>query len=74
MKALDEAAQSYQVVLTKADQVKPEALEQVKAPLAEELSRHAAAHPDIIATSARTGQGVSELRAALAALALAEAG
>lgn len=73
MKALDEAAQSYQVVLTKVDQVKPDALQAVQAPLAEELAEHPAAHPEIIATSARTGAGIAELRAALAALAMPEA-
>jgi GTP-binding protein len=69
MKAMDEAAQSYQVVLTKTDQVKADALDEVSAPLAAELAEHPAAHPQIIATSARTGAGIAELRAALAALA-----
>ncbi len=65
---LDFAAVSYQLVLTKADKVKPAA-----AALASEIGRdfagHGAAHPDIIVTSARTGTGIAELRKALAALA-----
>jgi GTP-binding protein len=69
MKAMDEAAQSYQVVLTKCDQIKDGALAEVAEPLASELAEHPAAHPHIIATSARSGAGVAELRAALAALA-----
>ena len=69
MKAMDEAAQSYQVVLTKCDQVRGEALAEVTEPLATELAEHPAAHPQIIASSARTGAGIAELRAALAALA-----
>jgi GTP-binding protein len=62
---LDEAAVSYQVVLTKADQVKPAELaariESTKAALA----KRAAAYPEILATSARTGAGIPELRAAV---------
>jgi GTP-binding protein len=69
MKLMDEAAQSYQLVLTKADQLKPEALDTTREDLGAEIARHPAAHPEIIATSARDGQGVPELRAALAALA-----
>jgi GTP-binding protein len=69
MKLMDEAAQSYQVVLTKADQLKPEALDATREDLGAEIARHPAAHPEIIATSARDAQGVPELRAALAALA-----
>ncbi len=65
---LDFAAVSYQLVLTKADKVKPSA-----AALASDLGRdfagHGAAHPDIVVTSARTGTGIAELRMALAALA-----
>jgi GTP-binding protein len=69
MKLMDEAAQSYQLVLTKADQLKPEALDATREDLGAEIARHPAAHPEIISTSARDGQGVPELRAALAALA-----
>ena len=69
MGLLDAAAVSYQAVLTKADEVTPEALASLTAALAAELSRHAAAHPDIAVTSAKTGAGVPALRAAVAALA-----
>jgi GTP-binding protein len=72
MAQLDAAAVSYLVVLTKADKLKPGELEQRTAQLAAELARHAAAHPDIIATSARTGSGLPQLRSALAALAAAQ--
>ncbi len=69
MAALDQAAVSYQAVLTKADKVKPPALAAVLGALRQELARHPAAHPECPLTSARTGLGIAELRAALAALA-----
>ena len=69
MERLDAAAVSYQVVLTKCDKVKPGQLEERTTTLGAELAQHAAAHPDIIVTSAHAGIGIPELRAALAALA-----
>jgi len=69
MAALDEAAVSYQIVLTKADKSKALALDQCRTALAEEIARRPAAHPEVLATSALTGAGIAELRAALAALA-----
>ena len=69
MAMLDEAAVVYQVVLTKADKTKPVALEAVVDAITAELARHGAAHPEIAATSAITGAGIPEVRAALAALA-----
>ncbi len=69
--ALDQAAVSYQVVLTKADKLKPaEAARQAEATLAG-VSRRAAAFPRLIATSAETGQGLAELRAEILAAAFA---
>ncbi len=69
MAMLDEAAVSYQVILTKADKVKPVMLRGVEEVLGRELSAHAAAHPDIIITSARKGDGIETLRQTLATLA-----
>lgn len=69
MVKLDGAAVSYQAVLTKADKVAAGALVAVRARLAAELAGHGAAHPEILATSARTGTGIGELRAALMPLA-----
>ncbi|MBV9521747.1 MAG: YihA family ribosome biogenesis GTP-binding protein [Alphaproteobacteria bacterium] len=69
MDMLDAAAVSFQIVLTKADKVKPEALEAGLAAVAAELGKHVAAHPIIHVTSARGGTGIAALRAALAALA-----
>ena len=69
MEMLDAAAVVYQVVLTKADKAKADALETVTRETAGTLARRAAAHPDIAVTSAQTGAGIAELRAALASLA-----
>ena len=67
---LDEAALSYVVVLTKCDQVKPDALDRLAAVTAADLAKHPAAYPALYLTSAHDGSGIAELRAALAELAV----
>ena len=69
MDLLDRAAVTYQLVLTKADSVKPAELAAKQAVVAARARRHAAAHMDMITTSSQTGLGIPELRAALASLA-----
>ncbi len=71
MSLLDTAAVSYQAVLTKCDKVKPEDLRALEAATAAELAKRTAAHPDVLATSARSGEGIAALRAELAGLAAA---
>jgi GTP-binding protein len=66
--ALDEAAVSVQVVLTKADAVKAAALAERIAETKTALAKHPAAFPEVIATSAREGTGMPELRAAIVRL------
>src|SRR2546423_4179029 len=66
LKTLDEAAVSYQIVLTKSDQVKPVELAARMAETAAAVARRPAAYPDIVVTSAREGTGMPELRAAIA--------
>jgi GTP-binding protein len=66
---LNQAAVTWQVVLTKIDKVTPADLEALRAALAGDLAGRGAAHPEIIATSSHSGAGIAELRAALAALA-----
>lgn len=73
LKQLNEAAVSFQVVLTKSDLVAPEALDKRLPLLAASLARHGAAHPVIHLTSAQTGAGIAALRGALAALAVERA-
>jgi GTP-binding protein len=69
MEILDRAAVTFQLVLTKADGVRPPALA-VKEREASKLARaHSAAHPEVVSTSSTTGLGLPELRAALADLA-----
>ena len=68
MALLDGAAVSYQVVLTKADKPKASELEAVQAKVARALSKHPAAYPQILTTSARMGGGIEALRAAIASL------
>src|SRR5215472_7468918 len=65
---LDEAAVSYEIVLTKADAVKPGALAATIDEVAAAVRRRPAAYPDVLATSARTGAGLADLRAAVARL------
>ncbi|WP_296579588.1 ribosome biogenesis GTP-binding protein YihA/YsxC [Phreatobacter sp.] len=72
MEVLDElgtSAVSYQIVLTKADQISDAALVKLKAATLEVLKKRAAAFPEIIATSSRKGEGIPELRAAIARVA-----
>ena len=66
LKTLDVAAVSYQIVLTKADQVKPAELETRIAETAAALAKRPAAFPEILVTSSREGDGMAELRAAIA--------
>lgn len=66
---MDEAAVSFQVVLTKCDKPKAPALDTVIAKTAGALASHAAAHPAIHVTSAFKLAGIGELRAEIAALA-----
>jgi GTP-binding protein len=69
MDALDTAAVTYQIVLTKADKVKPSELAEIEAATRASIAKRPAAHPEIIATSAETGGGIEQLRAEIAALA-----
>jgi len=65
MEMLDKAAVSYRLVLTKSDKIKASALETVSASVIAEARKHAAAHPEILATSSEKGGGIPELRAAV---------
>jgi GTP-binding protein len=69
MDLLDRAAVSYQLVLTKTDKLKPEERRAAREKIAAESARHGAAHPEVLATSSVSGEGLPELRAALAMLA-----
>jgi GTP-binding protein len=68
LKTLDKAAVSYQVVLTKADQVKAAELEARVAATSAALLQHPAAFPELLVTSSKTGAGMPQLRAAMVRL------
>jgi GTP-binding protein len=65
MNMLDTAAVNYQLVLTKADKVKPTDLAKTLEQTTGEAAKQAAAHPHLIATSSETGLGIAELRTAI---------
>ena len=70
MDALDQAAVSYEIVLTKADKLKAGAAEAEAARALGAVSRRPAAFPRVLATSAEKGAGIAELRAEVARAAL----
>jgi GTP-binding protein len=69
MGMLGEAAVAFQVVLTKVDEVRSPERDDLVRGMALEIARMPGAHPEPVATSARDGVGIGELRAALAQLA-----
>ena len=71
MDALDLAAVSYQVVLTKADKLKAGEAETMVARTLTAIAKRPAAFPRVLATSAEKGFGMPELRAEIAAAAFA---
>jgi GTP-binding protein len=62
MDALDKAAVSYQIILTKADKIKPAELTKVIEATQAGIKKRPAAHPIVLATSSETGFGIPELR------------
>ena len=71
MTAFDTAAVSYQVVLTKADKLKPAAAEAVRARSEAAIAKRPAAFPRALAVSAVSGAGLDILRAEAARAAMA---
>jgi GTP-binding protein len=70
MELLDRAAVTYQLVLTKTDDVAPSPLARKQAEVAALARAHPAALMTALATSSETGIGIAEVRAALAELAI----
>jgi len=68
LKFLDQSAISYQIVLTKQDEVKAAEREGRLAATLALVNKRPAAFPEAIFTSSRSGEGVAELRAAIARL------
>jgi GTP-binding protein len=63
---LDKAAVSYQIVLTKADKIKPAALDALVEDTLQKIKRRPAAFPEIVATSSEKDLGIAELRETIA--------
>jgi len=65
---LDQSAVSYQAILTKHDDVKLAERDEVLAATMKALEKRPAAFPQVIFTSAQRGEGIAELRGAIATL------
>ncbi|MBN9342904.1 MAG: YihA family ribosome biogenesis GTP-binding protein [Caedibacter sp. 38-128] len=66
MEMLDEAAVSYQLILTKCDKLKPLEVEKVLGLTSQESVKHAAAFPEVLTTSSVSKNGIEFLRATIA--------
>lgn len=69
MGLMDEAAVSYQIVLTKTDKLSDAEVDSVGEKVLKEAARHGAAHPELLATSSETGRGIEEMRAVVSTFA-----
>jgi len=65
---LDRSAVTFQTVLTKADKISRSEREAVIEQVKGALSKHPAAHPEIIVTSSEKGEGIEVLRTIIATL------
>lgn len=70
MAMLDEAAVSYQIILTKADKLKAAERVEITNKVSDQIRRRVAAHPEVVLTSAEKGTGIPELRAHIASFAV----
>jgi GTP-binding protein len=69
MDMLDEAAVTYQLILTKVDKLKKGELEKVMKKTLRRVKKRPAAFPELICTSSAKKNGLDELRAEIATLA-----
>ena len=65
---LDRSAVTFQVVMTKADKVRPEERDAIADQVRAALQKHTAAYPEIIMTSSEKGDGIESLRAIIATI------
>lgn len=68
MRLLDRSAVPFQVVLTKADKIGPQAMAATVAQVGEALQKHPAAFPQLIVTSSEKTDGIATLRAVIDSL------
>jgi len=69
MALLDETAVSWATILTKADKLKPAALDAVCRDTEAQIAKHVAAFPELFVTSSERGDGIAHLRGHMAMLA-----
>ena len=69
MSLLDSAAVTFQVVMTKVDKLKGDALQASLEKTRAALAKHPAAFPELILTSSEKGDGIKTLRAIIAGIA-----
>jgi len=65
MDLLDRAAVSYQVVLTKIDEIRAADVEPTRLAVLDAIRKRPAAYPEVLATSSAKSIGIDELRAAI---------
>ncbi len=70
MEMLDDAAVTYQLVLTKTDKLKRGELDKVMRRTSRTIGKRPAAHPELMVTSSEKKTGLDDLRAEIATLAL----
>ncbi len=70
MDSLDKAAVTFQIVLTKADKLKPAELEKTIEKVIADSAKYIARFPEVMATSSVKETGIAELRAEIASFAL----
>lgn len=68
MTLLDRSAVTFQVVMTKVDKLKGEALQQSLATTRAAMTKHPAAFPELLLTSSEKGDGIPTLRAIIAGI------
>lgn len=68
MDLLDKAAVNYRIILTKCDKVEGKERDAVLKSITETIKKHPAAYPVAFASSAESGEGIPELRAAIIGL------
>jgi len=65
---LSKSAVTFQVVLTKADKIKPAEVDKTITQVSAALSKYPAAFPEIVLTSSEKGEGISTLRSIISEL------
>ncbi len=68
MTMLDEAAVSYRIILTKCDKSKKDEIEKIETDLKACLTKHAAAYPEFLRTSALKNKGIEDFRTIISLL------